>query len=92
LFSIIVAAAAIAVFIVSIHYVAEISSHFMPFTQSAHDIVHLEIGRTCHMRKFCVSIYLVVHGTSGSTSYETIPHVRMETSGGMLSTVDMVVQ
>ena len=34
----------------------------------------------------------VVHGTSGSTSYETIPHVRLETSGGMLSTVDMVVQ
>jgi len=34
----------------------------------------------------------VVHGTSGSTSYETIPHVRLETSGGVLSTVDMVVQ
>jgi len=34
----------------------------------------------------------VVHGTSGSTSYETIPHVRSETSGGVLSTVDMVVQ
>jgi len=28
----------------------------------------------------------------GSTSYETIPHVRLETSGGILSTVDMVVQ
>jgi len=34
----------------------------------------------------------VVHGTSGSTSYETIPPVRLETSGGVLSTVDMVVQ
>jgi len=28
----------------------------------------------------------------GSTSYETIPHVRLESSGGVLSTVDMVVQ
>jgi len=36
--------------------------------------------------------HLVVHGTSGSTSYETIPRVRLETSGGVLSTVDMVVQ
>ena len=36
--------------------------------------------------------HLVVHGTSGSTSYETIPHVRLETSGNVLSTVDMVVQ
>ena len=35
---------------------------------------------------------LVVHGTSGSTSYETIPPVRLETSGDVLSTVDMVVQ
>jgi len=34
--------------------------------------------------------HLVVHGTSGSTSYETIPHVRLETSGDVLSTVDMV--
>jgi len=34
---------------------------------------------------------LVVHGTSGSTSYETIPPVRLETSGGVLSTVDMVL-
>ena len=25
--------------------------------------------------------HLVVHGTTGSTSYETIPHVRLETSG-----------
>jgi len=32
-----------------------------------------------------------VHGTSGSTSYETIPQVRLETSEGVLSTVDMVV-
>jgi len=36
--------------------------------------------------------YLVFHGTSGSTSYETLPPVRLETSGGVLSTVDMVVQ
>ena len=36
--------------------------------------------------------HLVVHGTTGSTSYETIPHVRLETSGDVLSTVDMVVQ
>jgi len=35
---------------------------------------------------------MVVHGTSGSTSYETIPPVRLESSGGVLSTVDMVVQ
>jgi len=34
----------------------------------------------------------VAHGTSGSTSYETIPPVRLDTSGGVLSTVDMVVQ
>jgi len=36
--------------------------------------------------------HLVVHGRSGSTSYEAIPAVRLETSGGALSTVDMVVQ
>ena len=36
--------------------------------------------------------HLVVHGTSGSTSYEMIPPVRLESSGGVLSTVDMVVQ
>ena len=36
--------------------------------------------------------HLVVHRTSGSTSYETIPHVRLETSGDVQSTVDMVVQ
>ena len=36
--------------------------------------------------------HLVVHGTTGSTSYETIPPVPPETSGGVLSTVDMVVQ
>jgi len=34
---------------------------------------------------------LVVHATSGSTSYETIPPVRLETSGGVLSIVDMVM-
>jgi len=36
--------------------------------------------------------HLVVHGTSGSTSYETIPPVWLETSGGVLLTVDIVVQ
>jgi len=36
--------------------------------------------------------HLVVHGTSGSTSYEMIPPAPPETSGGVLSTVDMVVQ
>ena len=36
--------------------------------------------------------HLVVHGTTGSTSYETIPPVRLESSGGVLSTADMVVQ
>ena len=37
--------------------------------------------------------HLVDHGTTGSTSYETIPpFVRLETSGGVLSTVDMVEQ
>ena len=36
--------------------------------------------------------HLGVYGTSGSNSYETIPHVRLETCGGVLSTVDMVVQ
>jgi len=36
--------------------------------------------------------HLVVHGTSASTSYETIPHVPLETSGGVPSTVDVVVQ
>jgi len=36
--------------------------------------------------------HLVVHGTSGSTSYETVPHIRLETAGDVLSTVDMVVQ
>ena len=36
--------------------------------------------------------HLVVHGTSGSTSYETIPPGPPDSSGGVLSTVDMVVQ
>ena len=36
--------------------------------------------------------HLDVHGTSGSTSYETIPPVPLESSGGVLSTMDMVVQ
>jgi len=36
--------------------------------------------------------HLVVHGTSGSTSYETIPNVQSEISGDVLSTADMVVQ
>jgi len=37
-------------------------------------------------------VNLVVHGTSGLTSYETIPPIRLETFGGVLSTMDMVVQ
>ena len=36
--------------------------------------------------------HLVVHGTSGSTSHETIPRVQLESSGDVLSTADMVVQ
>jgi len=36
--------------------------------------------------------HVFVHGTSGSTSYETIPPVQLETSGDVPSTVDMVVQ
>ena len=40
----------------------------------------------------CGIAHLVVHGTSGTTSYKTIPSVRLETSGGVLSSVDMVVQ
>ena len=36
--------------------------------------------------------HLVIHGTSGSTSYETIPRVQLEISGDVLSTADMVVQ
>ena len=36
--------------------------------------------------------HLVVHGTSDATSYETILPVPLETSGGVLSTVDMVMQ
>ena len=40
----------------------------------------------------CGVTHLVVHGTSGSTSSEMIPSVQLETSGGVLSTVDMVVQ
>ena len=36
--------------------------------------------------------HLLVYGTSGSTGYETIPHALLETSGGVLSTVNMVVQ
>jgi len=50
---------------------------------------------TCHSTDLLTArgvAHLVVHGTSGSTSYETIPHVRLETSGDALSTVDMVVQ
>jgi len=36
--------------------------------------------------------HLVVHGASGSTSYETIPRVRLETSGDLLSASGIVVQ
>jgi len=50
---------------------------------------------TCHSTDLLTArdvVHLVVHGTSGSASYETIPPVRLDTSGGVLSTVDMVVQ
>ena len=50
---------------------------------------------TCHSANLLTArgvAHLVVHLTSGSTSYETIPPVRLETSGGVLLTVDMVVQ
>jgi len=40
----------------------------------------------------CGVTHLVIRGTSGSTSYETTSPVRLESSGGALSTVDMVVQ
>jgi len=40
----------------------------------------------------CGVAHPVVHGTSGSTSYKTIPSVPLETSGGVLSIVDVVVQ
>jgi len=36
--------------------------------------------------------HLVDHGTSGSTSYETIPRAPLESSAGVLSTVDMAAQ
>jgi len=50
---------------------------------------------TCHSTDLLTThgvAHLVVHRTSGSTIYETIPPVRLETSVGVLSTVDMVVQ
>ena len=50
--------------------------------------VHHLVYPTVDLRRI-----LVVHGTSGSTSYETIPpFVPLESSGGVLSTLDMVVQ
>ena len=49
--------------------------------------LHLSMGLD-----LTTGLHLVVHGTSGSTSYETTPHVPLESSGDMLSTVDMVVQ
>jgi len=50
---------------------------------------------TCHSTDLLTArgvAHLVVHGTSGSTSYEMTPPVRLESSGGVLSTVDRVVQ
>jgi len=38
------------------------------------------------------SIYGVAHRTSSSTSYETIPHIRLQTFRVVLSTKDMVVK
>ena len=50
-------------------------------------------GKAAVKRAQCSGVaHLVDHGTTGSTSYETIPTVRLESSGGVLSTVDMVVQ
>ena len=45
-----------------------------------------------HLARFVCPVYLltsrgVVHRTSGLTSYETIPHVQLEISGDVLSTV-----
>ena len=57
----------------------------------AHVALQLHINSTDLLTARGVA-HLVVHGTSGSTSYETIPPVRLETSGGVLSTVDMLVQ
>jgi len=36
--------------------------------------------------------HLVVHRTSGSTSYEMTPPTQLKTSGGVLLTMNMVVQ
>jgi len=52
--------------------------------------VRIAVASGWHLRNGVT--HLVVHGTSGSTTYEMIPPVRLETSGGVLSTVDMVVQ
>jgi len=39
-----------------------------------------------------LTVHGVAHRTSGSTSYETIPHIRLETFRVVLSTKDMVVK
>jgi len=54
--------------------------------------LHINDHSTDLLTARSVVAHLVAHGTSGSTSYETTPHVRLETSGDVLSTVDMVVQ
>jgi len=55
------------------------------------DVCHIPSYRSTDLLTARGVAHLVVHGTSGSTSYETIPPVRLESSGGVLSTVDMVV-
>jgi len=53
----------------------------------------LDVGNKYHSTDLLTArgvALLAVHGTSGSTSYETILHIRLETSGDVLSTVDMV--
>jgi len=45
------------------------------------------IGRTYHSTDLLTArgvAHLVIHGTNGSSSYETIPPVQLETSGGVL--------
>ena len=63
--------------------------------QSAFRSRHITTPTPHHSVLYMPDAHLVVHGTSGSTgstSYKTIPPVRLETSGDVLSTVDMVVQ
>jgi len=51
--------------------------------------LHVNVSLSRPLTARCVA-HLVVHGTSGSTSYETTLPVPLETSGGALSIVDTV--